>query len=151
SDEAFQALIGRLARAAVLVNEGFVGQGDDDEWTQRGDAVDVSLLSLGWKCGAPRSSVLEEWPERDQLPFEPERAYAASLHGAEDDSRLAVKGAIERLLPMCSGIALPDGVGDLDHEAVERQVEEMAARGMKVLAVAERRGRLGPTIVEGDV
>lgn len=58
-----------------------------------------------------------------ELPFRAGRPYAAGLSGSE----LAVKGAPEHLLPLC---AAP--------EAAKQTAQAMAARGLRVIAVARR-------------
>jgi len=57
------------------------------------------------------------------LPFAAERGFSAALR----DGRLVVKGAPEVVLDRCTGA-----------EGVHRQVEELAAQGLRVLAVADR-------------
>ena len=47
-----------------------------------------------------------------------------------------VKGAFERLLPMCDAMALPDRDVEIDREALEKQANALACQGYRVLAVA---------------
>jgi cation-transporting ATPase I len=71
------------------------------------------------------------WQFRAELPFEPARGYSAALGETEDGPALVVKGAPEAVLPRCS--PAPE---------VEGMVDRLAADGLRVLAVAERRGGL---------
>ncbi|MHA7657953.1 cation-translocating P-type ATPase [Mycobacterium sp. ML2] len=69
-------------------------------------------------------------PKRDrELPFRAGRAYAAGL----DDRTLAVKGGPEVVLAACV-----EGRDDATREALLTHVHEMAASGLRVIAVAER-------------
>jgi calcium-translocating P-type ATPase len=92
------------------------------------------------------------WRMVGELPFEPSRGYHAVLGRTPDEQRLAVKGAPEVLLPMCSNVfrsnaggddgAIEDSVVELDARTrrdIERQADQLASRGYRVLAVAERR------------
>jgi cation-transporting ATPase I len=76
----------------------------------------------------------------DDLPFEPGRAYHAVLADVDDGRWLSVKGAPEEILERCDH-ALNGDRTDLDdttRAALEDHAESLAARGLRVLAVAER-------------
>jgi Ca2+-transporting ATPase len=122
-----------LARAAVLCNEGELSR-KGDKWVWRGDPTDVALLSFGLKAGIERRALLERHPQMDQIPFEPERRYAATFHrGPEGRVSVLVKGAPERVLDMCRDAT----------EAARATAEELAAAGLRVLAFAEGEGAPG--------
>ena len=127
----------RLARVAVLCNEGDLHR-RDDQWTWRGDPTDVALLSLGHKLGLVREAELEAFPQVNEIPFEPERQYAATFHQSNGEVRAAVKGAPEKVLPMCSLDA------DASRDLLSR-AESLAAGGYRVLALAEGPAAAGPT------
>lgn len=115
-----------LVRAAVLCNEGDLRL-RDGAWVWRGDATDLALLSLGVKLGVVRPALLEEYPQINQIPYEPERQFAATYHRSAGGVRVLVKGAPERVLAMCAGPV----------EAALGAAGRMAAEGLRVLAVAE--------------
>src|SRR5690606_33514633 len=68
-----------LVRAAVLCNEADLHR-HDGQWVWRGDPTDVALLSLGGKFGHERESLLDRYPQINQIPFEPERRFSATYH-----------------------------------------------------------------------
>ena len=82
------------------------------------------------------------WQKSASLPFEPGRAYHAVIGLAARGALLSVKGAPEVVLPRCATWRQPDGQpGPLNESARERagaEVERLARRGLRVLAVAER-------------
>jgi magnesium-transporting ATPase (P-type) len=121
----------RLARAAVLCNEADLHH-RDGAWVWRGDPTDVALLSLAHKLGRNREATLALHPQVNEIPFEPERRYAATYHRVGAGVRAFVKGAPERVLAMCSW---PGGTGPLPSAVAA--AEGMAARGYRVLALAE--------------
>jgi len=133
--EAERALVERLCLAAILTNDGFLGL-HDGEWTQHGDAVDVSLLVMAHKAGVVKAQTVNTFPELDTLPFESERLFSASLNQAGGRRCVFAKGAFEKLLPMCDTMALPEGDVAIDTQALERQATELARQGYRVLAVA---------------
>jgi magnesium-transporting ATPase (P-type) len=121
--------LGRLARAAVLCNEGDLHQ-RDGAWVWRGDPTDLALLALAHKLGLTREVVLADAPQVNEIPFEPERQFAATFHQLSGEVRAFVKGAPERVLAMCRASA-----GDLERWRAE--AEAMAERGYRVLALAD--------------
>ncbi|MEU2713292.1 cation-translocating P-type ATPase [Streptomyces sp. NPDC007205] len=71
-----------------------------------------------------------DWTQLADLPFEAARGYAAAVGRSGDGPLvLVVKGAPETVLPACSG--LPEHASEAAHA--------LAADGLRVLAVAERR------------
>ncbi|MDQ2626911.1 MAG: cation-translocating P-type ATPase [Actinomycetota bacterium] len=76
--------------------------------------------------GAAAAAGARPWTEPDaHLPFRSGRAFSASALGSE----LVVKGAPEVVLEACKNAGA----------AEEQQVAEMAARGLRVIAVAQRK------------
>jgi magnesium-transporting ATPase (P-type) len=103
------ALLQRLAEAVVLCNEAWLAH-RDGAWVHDGDAVDVALLVMAHKVGVTQAEALNAFPLLAQIPFESERQFAATLHQGDGRSTVFVKGALERLLPMCTQMATPQGV-----------------------------------------
>jgi len=137
-----RALVERLAVAAALCNDGFLGR-RDGEWTAHGDAVDVAFLVLAHKAGVTRHAVEAQCPRLAEIPFEAERKFAATLHRCAGGDRAYVKGASERVLRMCDRMATPDGDVRIDMADLETQADALAAGGYRVLAVASGSARIG--------
>jgi len=117
------ALLQRMARVAVLCNEADLHH-RDGRWQGRGDPTDVALLQFALKLGWSREQALLAEPQCDGVPFEPEHRFAASFHARADGQlSVLVKGAPERVLPMCGLEAT--GAAPL------------AGAGLRVLALAE--------------
>ncbi|HHJ14663.1 MAG TPA: HAD family hydrolase [Gammaproteobacteria bacterium] len=135
-DRGRRDLLIRLCETAVLASEAFLGH-RDGSWTWHGDAVDVALLVLAHKAGVVRERVLEQAPERAVIPFDSERMYAASLNDRDGQARASVKGALERVLPMCTRMATPDGEVTLCADTVQERARTLARQGYRVLALAE--------------
>jgi len=132
-----------LCQAAVLANEGFLGHRDHG-WVRHGDAVDVALLVMAHKAGITQAEAVNAMPEIATIPFESERLFAASLNRKEGRQHAFAKGALERLLPMCSHMATPGGPVALDRAALEAQAQALASQGYRVMAVAGGSIELGP-------
>jgi len=77
----------------------------------------------------------------------------ATLHGGPHGAVLYVKGSSDALLERCSERLEADGgTGPCDAAALHREVDAMAARGLRVLVVARRSLPLGTRCVDhGDI
>lgn len=140
-DPGSDPVVDALARAAVLCNEGELHRRDGD-WVWRGDPTDVALLSFAHKLGWSRDAAIRRHPQVNEIPFEPERRFAATYHQGDDHTLIVVKGAPERVLAMCD-VTLEE------HERLRMLGESMARQGLRVLALAE--GVTREALDPGDV
>jgi Ca2+-transporting ATPase len=129
SRETERGALERLARAAVLCNEGQLLH-RNGAWAWHGDPTDVALLSFGHKLGLGREALLTQAPQVQQIAFEAEHRYAATFHESGGAARVYVKGAPERVLSMCA-------LSDAARAAQMSCAEKLAERGFRVLALAE--------------
>ena len=124
-----------LIRAGVLCNKAEVSQAENGDWLAVGDPTEAALLTLGMKAGETRSTLLAGTPLVDQIPFESERRFMATLHEhPESGDRVAwVKGAPERIIDMSTG---QWGGGELDQDHWHEAANQLAKKGQRVLALA---------------
>lgn len=114
-----------LLEIGAACNEGDLVQAGD-RWLGRGDPTDVAFLALARKGGVSPEELRMRWPAVGEIPFEPERRYAATVHRRDGACWVAVKGAPEQVVAMCRPAA-----GD-----PTRIAEDMASRGLRVIALA---------------
>ncbi|MBX5227304.1 HAD-IC family P-type ATPase [Rhizobium sp. NLR9b] len=131
-----RARAGRLLRAASLPNEGSLMQ-DGNGWKGIGDTVDVALLTAARKAGLAQDKVAADYPLIARIPYEPDLKYAASFHRGSENVHIFAKGSTETLLSMADRMDIGDRVVEIDRHRLLAQKEEMAARGLRVLAFAE--------------
>lgn len=127
-------MIARLAATGVFCNDGTLTL-RDGVWASHGDAVDVALLSLGHKVGLSAEELVGERPCVASLPFEAENRFAASVHREGETFVVHVKGALEKLLPMCMSMVSGDGDVPLDEAAIQLEASRLAEDGYRVLAL----------------
>jgi calcium-translocating P-type ATPase len=117
-----------LARAAALCCDSTLRR-VGDEWLVDGDPTEGALLSLAMKAGLDAASEVARFPRTDSIPFESEHRFMATLHHDHDGHGfILLKGAPETVFAKCAGLDLAYWQG---------RVEEMAARGERVLALAK--------------
>lgn len=127
-------------RAGLLCNESRLIH-DEDQWGIEGDPTEAALVSAALKAGLTVESSEQEYPRVDTLPFESEHHYMATLHqaAAETHGIIYMKGSVESIVSRCQDAL--DANGDripLDTNLIDQQVQEMAIRGLRVLAFARK-------------
>jgi magnesium-transporting ATPase (P-type) len=125
-----------IGRAALLCNDANLREAAG-EWHLEGDPTEGALLTLALKLGLAASYEAESFPRIDVIPFESEHRFMATLHHDHSGHAFAyVKGAPERLLEMCAHQRQGGEERPLDPSWWHAQVEDMAVRGHRVLALA---------------
>jgi P-type Ca2+ transporter type 2C len=121
-----------LLQTARVCNNSEIGQDDDGNWKLSGTPTEGALLTLGYKAG------LKDYkPERlDSIPFESDHKYSATLNKTDEGVLMFITGAPERLLEMSSKQYTKDGEKDIDREYWEKKMEEVAAKGQRLLSAA---------------
>jgi len=127
SEVAELLLAGALCNDASLANE-------REQWTIHGDPTEGALVVAAEKITVDVEKARARHKRLDAIPFESENQFMATLH-AHESMHILLKGAPEALLQRCT--TTPGG-GTLDAAAVLREVETLAAKGMRVLAFASR-------------
>ncbi len=109
--------------------------------TENFDPTDAALTRATKTMLITNTYGVSAWRRISELSFEAGRGYHAVLGTAEADTWLSVKGAPEVVLPQCSAWMRSGVRKPLDAEVaaqLERAATELAKRGLRVLAVAER-------------
>ncbi|ABZ75283.1 ATPase, P-type (transporting), HAD superfamily, subfamily IC [Shewanella halifaxensis HAW-EB4] len=119
----------QLVTVGVFANEAHLVF-EEDKVHADGDGVDLAFLILGHK--------LKTLPDtrRKRLtlfPYESEKGFGASVDETEAGPEISVKGAVEKILPMCS-------MSKEMRQTILSQSHSMAKRGYRVLALAHGTG-----------
>jgi Ca2+-transporting ATPase len=124
-----------LLRALALVNDAVPGA----DGRIQGDPTEVALLEAARLRGADKAALESQYPRHGEFPFDSERKRMATVHAADDGWLACVKGAPEAILERCPWRLTARGPAPFDAEEALAQAERLAARGLRVLAFAERR------------
>jgi P-type Ca2+ transporter type 2C len=126
----------KLLQTVWVCNEAEIKKGDDGEWTLVGEPTEGALKTLGHKGGLENFN-----PERtDTIPFDSEHKYMATLNTIDNgEAIIYIKGAPERLLDMCDRQLTSDGEQKLDKNAWKEKMDEVAGKGMRLLAAAYKK------------
>ena len=135
-DSRRDAAILDLARCALLCNDAHLDHHTGGDWTLVGDPTEGALVTLALKAGLDPVAEQAERPRVDEIPFESEHRYMATLHHDHaGHAFILLKGAPERVLELC----VEDTAGQpLDPVLWSQRMHEAADRGERVLALARR-------------
>lgn len=121
----------KLLQTAWVCNEAEIRK-DDGEWRLVGEPTEGALKTLGFKGGFQNFQ-----PERlDDIPFDSEHKYMATLNKGDNGKIIYIKGAPERLLDMCGKQLSADGEKEIEKEFWLENINEVAAKGMRMLGTA---------------
>ncbi|WP_327188570.1 cation-transporting P-type ATPase [Streptomyces xinghaiensis] len=116
-------------------------------WRVLGDTTEGALLVAAAKAGIDPHTEEAASPRVAEHPFDPGRKLMSTVHRAPGGGFLVhAKGAPQELLARCTHLDRADGARPLTEEsraAVVAVNDELAAQGLRVLAVAVRRAE-GP-------
>ncbi|MBI4183014.1 MAG: cation-transporting P-type ATPase [Proteobacteria bacterium] len=143
-DPDLEPLLRRAIEAAVLCTGASLGPGAGGarEEGAIGDPMEVALLVAGAKAGIEKADLLARLPEVREEAFDPALRMMATIHRAGDGHLVAVKGAPEAVLAAATALATAAGEAPLDEAGRQSWLARnraLAARGLRVLALAERR------------
>jgi potassium/sodium efflux P-type ATPase len=111
---------------------------DQGEWRMEGDPTEGALVVLAAKAGMDTDRIGREHPRLDEIPFESELQYMATMHhDHEGAAQIYVKGAPEAILARCTSVWNTEV--PLNRALWEDRVAEMARVGLRVLALARRK------------
>jgi Ca2+-transporting ATPase len=135
------AAIVELLRAASLASDTQVLE-RDGQWRVEGDPTEAALIVAAAKAGLDLETTAREQPRTAEIPFTSERRQMTTLHRLPGGDRVAYsKGAVEQVLASCDRAVRLDSetaLTDQDAEHVRSVERDMAAAGLRVLAVARK-------------
>lgn len=127
--------IQHLSRCALLCNDARIRPDSEGNWQLYGDPTEGALVTLAHKAGLDSATLTRQYPRLDAIPFESERRFMATLnHDHQGHHLILLKGAPERILPLCTH---QTGSDSLDTDYWLAAIERAASAGERVLALAQ--------------
>lgn len=128
-----------IGRACLLCNDAELRQDADGHWVLNGDPTEGALYTLALKSGVNPAEIMAQVPRIDAIPFESEHRFMATLHhDHEGHAVIFLKGAPERLLDMCNRQYSRRQNAPIQPDYWRRQATDLAAKGLRLLAIAAR-------------
>ncbi len=151
-DPAHDEALMEVIRAGLLCSDADVRE-HQGQWTVDGDPMEGALITLAMKAGLDPAEVRKELPRTDEIPFDAAHRFMATLHhDHQKHGFILIKGAPERLLEMCAQERHHGGDQPINAAAWYAAADDLAARGLRVLAFAAKPARTEQLTLEfGDV
>ncbi|MEM6492398.1 MAG: HAD-IC family P-type ATPase, partial [Pseudomonadota bacterium] len=131
-----------LAAAAAFCNDAAL-DGAGGGWRVEGDPMEGALLAFAAKAFGGADALTQrmaEAPRIAEIPFDSQHRFMGVLMGGGGATTILVKGAPERVAQMCADQRNDQGaISPLDETFWAAEAHRLAAAGMRVLALAERR------------
>jgi len=142
-------LLKKLARAAMLCNDATLHE-QEGSWTVEGDPMEGALLAFAGKTGLILKEENASWVRTDVIPFDARHRFMATLnHNHLKHAMILVKGAPEQVLKICQNQQTNWGeIQPLNEMYWKEQMEQIAARGQRVLAFAIKKAKPEHTVLE---
>ncbi|MBX2844326.1 MAG: cation-transporting P-type ATPase [Flammeovirgaceae bacterium] len=142
-----------LLVAGLLCNTSEITK-EENQYIVKGDPTEGALIVAAQKAELSRGNLLKIFHQLDNIPFESERQYMATLFKVEGEQKNTayLKGSVEKIIEKCSHILNIKGeiIPLTGTEEILEKVELMAGDGLRVLAFAKKEIASG-NISEEDV
>ncbi len=122
-----------LGRAMALNND--VEEKDNQP---AGEATELALYEAAQSAGYIRDSLEQVLPRQSVVPFDSTRKMMTTLHSGDEGILAYIKGAPERVIPLCENVLGEDGTVSFDQKAMLVEAERLASDGYRVLAYGRR-------------
>ncbi len=109
-----------------------------------GDPTEGALVVAAAKAG-----ITQKMDRLDEIPFESDRMYMATLHENGTNNLLYFKGSPEVILRMCRYQLADNGVQTLEADQILNKTEEMAAEGLRLIGLAYKSIPSEQKMIEG--
>jgi Ca2+-transporting ATPase len=132
-----------LLRAAALCSNAtlIAPQATRAGWRVLGDTMEGALLVAARKAGIDVENELARAPRTWEFPFDPGRRMMTTVHQEGRSAVAYVKGAPSEVIPRSQAVLWGGNVSELDPRLsarIEEDVDRLAARGLRVLAIATK-------------
>ena len=131
-------LLRRVLETGVLCNNSSLHKNGGDAV---GDPLEVAFLKAAAAQDLHRDQLLDQLPEVREEAFDPDTFMMATFHQAKEGYRIAVKGAPEAVLDVCTAIAEKEGdveLSDALRQDWQERNQQLGKDGFRVLALAEK-------------
>jgi len=139
--DANPALLEILETGVLCNNASYDDGGDRNGSAAVGDPLEAALLAVGRTIGLERDRLLEAAPEVREEAFDPELKMMATFHQIDGGYRVAVKGAPEAVLEVCTAQRKDkqQGFGAEDRKRWLACNDALAETGLRIIAAGTKR------------
>lgn len=105
---------------------------ENSEWKYLGDSIDIAFLAL-----AKKQNIQIKEKVLGKIPYESEKKYSSVFYQQEGEIYCTIKGSLEVVLKFCDTMKMKEDTIPLDIEQIQKQNDELAKSGYRVIALAK--------------
>lgn len=138
------ALLDDLLIVASLCSNASIDSDGGPDSHAVGDPTEIALLQAAESRDINRPALLKQHPEIMELAFDPTTKLMATMHTEDGGVLVAVKGAPEAVLAICTAVQSFDGPTPLSASTRKTwlaRADELGDRGLRTLAIARKSQR----------
>ena len=124
-------ILAETLKAGLLCSNASLSQ-NNGKFEIIGDPTEGALVVAAVKGGISSDS----YARLDEIPFESERMYMATLYENGDSNFLYVKGSPEVVLKMCKSCLTEGGLQPINIKDILKKADEMADQGLRLIGIA---------------
>ena len=138
--------ISRIALLGEINNEAVVEE-ENDKLSCFGDSIDIAfkVFALKLATNSKKINII------GQIPYESQKKYSAVFFEEQGKNYCTIKGSLEKVLGFCRKMSKNGEEVELDKEIIEKQNEELAGRGYRVIALAVGEVESKENFLENDI
>lgn len=121
-------------RAGYLCNNATLNKDEDGRYRIIGDPTEGALI-----VSATKGGITEDLPRLDEIPFESENMYMATLHRGKDENYVYVKGSPERVIEMCQTQLTDKGTEPLNNKELLAKENQLAGEALRMIGMAYKK------------
>lgn len=110
-------------------------------WRIAGDPTEAAMLVFSQKAGILKDKIEKKEPVILETPFDYKLKYRAVFYGNEKEKTLAISGAPENILNLCSRIwrdGKKHNLGIKEKKEIEKILNNLSGQGLRIIAFAEK-------------
>jgi magnesium-transporting ATPase (P-type) len=140
--------------ACVLCNDSSIKQDEHSKWSATGDPTESALLTFAMKGGLKVDELRAKHNRVNEIPFDSDRKIMLTENTFEDENKVFIKGAAEKILKLSSRFLENDNPKQIDEskrKELFKKLDEMSLNGLRVLGLGLYNGSLDPNASDEEL
>ncbi|KEO71978.1 cation-transporting P-type ATPase [Anditalea andensis] len=126
-------VLNECLQCGLLCNDSKIKK-EEEKWKLEGDPTEAAIYVASIKGGLDADNIHKDYPRLEDIPFESEYQYMATLHKVADHTIAYIKGSMEALLERSDKRLMgSDKEEEINPAKIEEAAKKMSSDGLRVL------------------
>jgi P-type Ca2+ transporter type 2C len=135
-----------ISKVSMLCTSAVIENPDDELKNIKviGSPTERALLLAAIQSGFDKDQLDREYKKQDEIPFDSERKYMATLHSQKEHQHIFVKGAPEKVFDFCDRVMIKGKKEKMTKQHLaylNREYEKLTSKGLRLLGFAYKTGK----------